>query len=235
MKERVKDTHPSYGMIRFSRRQGGDGKLFGSSVQHQHTVSVTITEGSVTRDLKCDWYADGKRIVEVEMSPAQFAEALMSMNTIGVPCTIRRRIDENGNFVGIDPCPLENKREQFQKEFEDDLKEIASILDGGSKEINEILDKKSINKGDRETIRSVIDKLKTELKANLPYVLTMFNEQMEKTVTEAKGEVEAFTEHKLRSVGLEKVLEQLQQADQGLIQIVDGQTSAGSLPPPEEE
>lgn len=35
--------------------------------------------------------------------------------------------------------------------------------------------------------------------------MNMFNEQMDKTVNEAKGEIEAFTQNKIHSLGLEKL------------------------------
>jgi len=43
--------------------------------------------------------------------------------------------------------------------------------------------------------------------ANMPFVQTQFNEAMDKTVTEAKAEVEAFVSHKVTSLGLASLKE----------------------------
>jgi len=43
------------------------------------------------------------------------------------------------------------------------------------------------------------------IKSNIPFVNEQFTEQMDKTITEAKGEIEAFIEHKIRSAGLEAI------------------------------
>jgi hypothetical protein len=47
--------------------------------------------------------------------------------------------------------------------------------------------------------------LRQEVRSNLPFIQSMFNEQMDKTVKEAKGEIEAFTQNKIHALGLEKL------------------------------
>ena len=42
-----------------------------------------------------------------------------------------------------------------------------------------------------------------DVTSKIPFVSDQFREQMEKTVLEAKSEVEAFIEHKIRSTGME--------------------------------
>ena len=45
--------------------------------------------------------------------------------------------------------------------------------------------------------------LRQEIESNVPFIQQSFNEQMDKTVMEAKGEVEGFVMNKLMSAGLE--------------------------------
>lgn len=226
----VREKHPSFGMIRFSRRSGGDGKLFGSSIEHCHTVSVTISQAEHIRDdLKYDRYMPDGDIVEVEMSPSQFAEAIMSMNTQGTPCTIRRIKNNKGEYRGVEACPLTDKRAQFEKEFQGDLRKLAKKLDTLMSSADELLDKKTLNKGDRDLLKSKLRSIKQDLTDDLPFVLQMFNEQVEKTVTEAKSAVEAFTESKLRSAGLGAML------DAGNPMLVNIPMNHVALPAPEEE
>lgn len=48
-------------------------------------------------------------------------------------------------------------------------------------------------------------KMIQEMQYNLPYVYSCFNKQIDKTILEAKGEVEAFVENKIRSAGVDHI------------------------------
>jgi len=87
----TKTSHPSYGTLAFSRRTGGRGTpLFGSSIEHRDTIAMTLYHADITRGLHYDSIYGDKKIVEVEMSYSQFAEAITSMNMgSGVPVTVR--------------------------------------------------------------------------------------------------------------------------------------------------
>src|SRR4051812_4593225 len=87
------ERHPAWAMIGASRVQnGGPGAtLFDSDIRHQHTVRVSISTASRRRDLNRDWLHAEREFVEVEMSEAQWASFVSSMNVgNGVPCTLRR-------------------------------------------------------------------------------------------------------------------------------------------------
>lgn len=91
------EAHPAWGMIGASRVQTSPpgANLFDSDIRHQHTVVVRISTASRRRHLARDWKHAEKNFVEVEMSEAQWASFVSSMNSgDGVPCTIRRREDE---------------------------------------------------------------------------------------------------------------------------------------------
>jgi len=64
-------------------------------------------------------------------------------------------------------------------------------------------EKKPPTKADKETILKGIKMLRQEIESNVPFIQQSFNEQMDKTVLEAKGEVEGFVMHKVISTGLE--------------------------------
>ena len=199
------DKHPSYALLSFSRVSGGSRNLFGSSITHDNTITMRVLPAKVDRHLNTDWYhKSGKSYLEVEMSYSQFAEVITSMNMgDGFPVTLRYL---DGKKIP-DPS-FTNKRLQFEDEFRDRMEEIENKLSKITEESKDILtNKKTINKGDREQILNQINSLKQEVSSNIPFVLTCFNEQMDKTVKEAKGEVEAFTQHKMHSLGMEKLEE----------------------------
>jgi hypothetical protein len=92
--DRKEYKHPSYGMIAFNRSMGGrPTRLFGSPLEeHYGTVRVVIGTGTRIHESNMDRYHGSLRgeHIEVEMSAAQFAEVLTSMNQgSGIPCTIR--------------------------------------------------------------------------------------------------------------------------------------------------
>jgi hypothetical protein len=199
-----KEKHESYGMLQFSRVNGGASSLFGSSIQHNNTIRMRLCNGSVQRRLNTDWYHAGSEIVEVEMSQTQFAELITSMNCgSGVPVTIKhinRKIMEN--------CDFTNKRMQFEEEFAEKMKKISVILGKLTQQSKEVLnDKKTITVVERKAILNKISNLESEISSNIPFMSSCFNEQMDKIVNEAKGEVDAFVLNKITSLGLEKLEE----------------------------
>lgn len=193
-----KDKHPSYGMLQFSRVSGGATNLFGSSIQHRDTIKMYLREGEIERGLNTDWYYGNKEIVEVEMSYSQFAEVITSMNMgTGIPVTIRY-IQGKGK---IEDCPFTDKKSQFEEEFKNNLSkanEKANDLLNSVKSMFE--EKKSFTKKDKEEILSKIHHLNMEINCNKDYIYRKFNEQMDKTTLEAKGEIEAFCQNKINSI-----------------------------------
>jgi hypothetical protein len=205
MSERRKESHPSYALLSFTRSsRGGSGTtLFGSSIKHNETIRMEVKPATVERNLNTDWYySTGRDYIEVEMSYSQFAEAITSMNMgSGIPVTLRYL---DGKQV---PDPVfENKRLQFENEVKEKMNVLGNKLSKLTVEAEDILtNKKSLNKGDREVILKQIKNLQQEIRSNIPFIQSMFNEQMDKTVNEAKGEIEAFTQNKIHSLGIEKL------------------------------
>jgi predicted transcriptional regulator len=198
MEDRKYEKHESYGMIQISRLSGGLSNLFGSSIQHGHTIAVRIKTAKLCRYLNTDWYHDQDEVVEIELSPTQFTEAITNMNTNGVPCTIRRVQGKR-----MENPPSKNKKQEFEDEFSDRMKEVAKKLSKLTEQTEKILSsKKAPTKAEKETILHEIGMLNQEVRSNMPFAYRCFNEQMDKTVTEAKGEVEAFVTNKITSLGI---------------------------------
>lgn len=194
-----KDTHPTYGMMQFSRTQrSGSTTLFGSSIVHSNTVKMCLREASVERSLSSDFYYAGDTIAEVEMSQSQFAELITSMNCgSGVPVTIRwlKGVGNTGD------CPFIHKREQFEEELSQNLKQSNEKADELIAKVQELFSKGSaLTKADKAAVMDMLTKLKHEVGCNREFIYKSFNEQMDKTVMEAKGEIEAFMQNKVNSL-----------------------------------
>lgn len=198
--------HPSFGMLSFNRTHGGHSNLFGSSIQHNDTIHMVLREGVVTRGLNDDWYVGEDEILEVEMSQSQFAELITSMNVgTGTPCTIKYlrgkgRINE-ADFI--------NKRQQITNEFKECMNERMSDAKEFYDEVKELFTtKKSIGKCDREMILRRLANVTQGMESSSKFIFDQFQNQIDKTITEAKGEIEAFAQNKINAIAQQALVEQ---------------------------
>ena len=136
------------------------------------------------------------------MSYSQFAEAVTSLNMgQGVPVTV---MQVNGQRMP--PCPFEDKQKLMRQEFSTLAKSVSVELKSQAKEVAELLqNKKTLNNGDKELILSVLNNAAEKISDHMPFINEMFAEQMENTVTEAKGEFESFLQNKMNSIALEAI------------------------------
>lgn len=202
----VRTTHPSYGTLLFSRTSsGGKTPLFGSSIQHRDTICMTLHHASIERGLNRDWIHGDKVIAEVEMSYSQFAEAITSMNIgTGIPVTVRWT-EKDGK---IPPCDFVSKREQFEDEFKTQRKNATRVSEELIQEVTELFNQKgTLKKADKEDILRKLNKLKMDIGINTDFIVNQFNEQMDKTVMEAKGEIEAFYQNKVNTIASAALVE----------------------------
>lgn len=197
--ERETFKHPAFGMIGFSRISGGEKVLFGSSIKHNDRIVMTLKHGKQDRQLHNDSYFGRGIIAEVEMSYSQFAECITAMNVRdGVPCTIRYT-EKDGHIPAI--VKNNSKKEQFRQEFSDTIlkamKQVQEEIDAVQKSLD---DKKNLGVKDRKEMISKLQQIKYNIGSNLDFCVNQFDEQMEKTTMEAKGEIEAFCQNKINSI-----------------------------------
>jgi len=201
----TKTSHPSYGTLLFNRAYGGKTPLFGSSIEHSNVITMELRHADITRGLNRDDIFGNKPIVKVEMSYSQFAEAITSFGQgTGIPVTIRYT-EKDGR---ISSCDFVSKREQFTGEF----KEQTNKAMKKSKElINDVIElfssKKTLTKADKENILKKLNILNSDIGSNIGFIADQFNEQMDKTVMEAKGEIESFCQNKINAIANASLVE----------------------------
>ena len=199
MSERIK--HPSFANLYIGRSQSsGKVALFGSSIKHHDIINLRISPAFMDRDLNYDrYYAENLPYIEIAMSQSQFAQAITSLNMgAGVPVTLTRL---NGEY--IEPCPFVDKREQFSNEFREEMQDLTKKLKETTKAVEELIqNKRTFTKADKEQILSTLNAVTMQLGSNYPYMYSMFNEQMDKTVTEAKAEIESHLQARMEDVAL---------------------------------
>ena len=206
--------HESYGMVGVSRVTHSHGtSLFGSSIKHSDTIRLSIKTAEVDRHLNRDWYHGNDQLIEIELSPTQFAEMITCMNmSDGVPCTLRYLEDHKR----LENPPEVKQREIFEQEFQENVDKIKDFYKNDFKQIKETLLKKgTIKIGERKQTINIITKLINTLEDAMPFLQKGFNESMDKTVSEAKGEVEAFVMHKVTSLGIEGLQKEMIKLTEG--------------------
>lgn len=197
-----KKEHPAYAVIRFNRCHVHPRALFGSSIKHSDLISLEIDHAEIDRGLHRDWVHPTSQILRAVMSYSQFAEAITSFGCgEGIPITLERLFPGGG----IEQPEFEGKVEQFEQEFSDQLKKNAETAKNAKSQISDILDKKSIGKGDRETIMKLMDQVIAQFTSNTSFVYDQFNKQMDKTIAEAKGEIEAYIQNKMDNLAAKAI------------------------------
>lgn len=201
--EREETTHPSFGIIEFSR-VNGISNFFGSDLQQDHYITLRISEGEKVSDLSSERFYPRKRILQARMTATQFSELITSLNIgSGVPCTLEIA---NGQIVEKLP-EQENRKEFVHRKFKDRLKEFSNNLISYQKEAKDIVKKKTLSKDDQNNLINNLDYLITEINSNIPFFAQCFQEVMDEMVVEAKTEIEASILHKINQVGLSTLYE----------------------------
>jgi hypothetical protein len=192
--------HPSYGVLRISRMHGTAGRLYGSALrEHHNAIRLEIAPSTWIHELSRDWHhGSNQPLIEIEMSAAQFAEAITSLNQYsGVPCTVR-----SFNGALVEPPPeVETEAEKIRSEFHADLTGMIAEMDKRRFEIEEATGK--LPATTREKIRIALDAIVAQVRQNVPFILQQFEEATSKVVTAAKSEIEAFATMRLLAAGIE--------------------------------
>lgn len=202
--ESTKEKHPSFGMIQFSRYSGA-GNLFGSPLSHHFgTIRVRISDGHRVHDHGSDYYRADDRIVEVELSAAQFAEAITCMNVgDGVPCTLRW-ITAIGCVDDV-PDNEESEMSRTQEAFKSKLVEVVEAVRMRGRNIAELMKKDRLTKDDRSKVNELVDYVVREVAVNAPWWIEQFQEATDKVSSKAKAEIAAMFEHAIRQAGLHHI------------------------------
>ncbi len=185
----TKHKHESYGLLSFNRSgQQRSVPLFGAHIRHGHTISLVLHRAEEHRHLASSTYMTTERLIEVEMSEAQFGRLITNMNTGGgVPVTIR--------FDGQQRCaepPVYSERQRIREELRERVEGVVSDFDADIEEIEQLFgDKGNVGKTARADILKKLRSMQQRLRNNVPFVHERFDEAVEETVTAAMAEIEA--------------------------------------------
>lgn len=198
------ERHPAFGMISLCRTTcSPTSVLFGSAVKHGNYISLTIKEAERHASNSHDFYFGRKELIRVIISGTQLGDMLTSMNAgDGVPCTIQR-------FNGEGRPPIEEfftvqdeAQAQMAQQLDQLFEKSKVLLD----KARGIVEKGSPKKAEKEELLSLLTQLNHGIGSNLRFAGKCFDEKVEKMMTQAKGEVEAFISNRIHSAGLDALV-----------------------------
>lgn len=210
----ITERHPSYGVIGISR-VSGNASLFNSDVKHMHFISLRISTARRVIDGTHEFVTNDEQVAEVYMTEAQFAQMITQPNQgSGVPCTLHFSAGDKGKpwvhpRFGTRPDPP--APEKFEKKFNEEAsyrakiiadhlahleQSVASMLSGETKP----------NKGTLNDLQGKIKSARMQIENNIPYVLEVATEQLEKKVASAVIEFESYVAQSLQARGLSSAI-----------------------------
>lgn len=184
--DRIVKTHPSFGMISFSRISGSSGPMFGSQIEVGSFIRLAITEADETWHLHQKWRHGGKRIIELDLTNAQFAEAITTMNRgEGIPSTLRF-VKGDGHIPGFIGEPT--LHEQIQADVKEAGASIVERADKLAADMAKLLAESGLSKAKQAALQASLAMLRQDLTANMPFIIDQHAEAVEKITADAKTE-----------------------------------------------
>jgi len=190
--EDTREEHPAYAMVG-ANRVTGNARLAGSDFRHQNFVVVTLRDAHLSRGLSNDrWYGD-KTIAQFALSEAQWATFVSSMNVgFGVPCTLEYT-KELGRVPKIEP--LDDRVKVFKNEVMETMGDAIKVL------------QKLHDDAPTKKMKMAVASAMQEIRSNIPFVVSQFDEHMEQTTEKAKIEVNAYATALIQRAGLASIAE----------------------------
>ena len=181
-----RETHPSYGVIEVSRVSGGVN-LFDSEFQHQHYICLRINSAQLDRGLSNNWISKkGLPHVEIEMSEAQWATAISSLNTgSGTPCTLK--------YIGNKRIPkIERDPQRTENKFKDELRKTMAEGMAAMDELSELIQNSKMTNKLRSELMGKLQKAQRSCGgSNVEFVADQYSEFMEDVKEKGKAELHA--------------------------------------------
>ncbi|MEV0443592.1 hypothetical protein AB0I46_32210 [Streptomyces spectabilis] len=197
------EIHPAFGVAVVTRRSGGGRSLFQSDLVHNETISLSVHEATRKRDLSHDWVHPGQRLVEIEMSLAQWGSLVSSVGLgSGVPVTIRRT--ERDPFVPEIP---------YQPRTAESLREVREVTDrmyarvrAATTALHEAIHEKKGVRATKEAL-SALENAVAGAGSNAQFTVDSLVEAGEQVVAQARADIEAHVLEAVRLTGAEPSIE----------------------------
>jgi hypothetical protein len=196
-RDEIKVTHPAYAQISASHVTGG-AYLYGSDFQHQHYVCIRIRRSELNRHLSNDWPFGQEELIEVALSESQWASFVSSMNRgMGVQCTLQHINHKQVPQIPAPRSTLKDFKAEGSEAARDALKLVTEVMTD--------IESSKLSQKQKDELMRKLDRIKSNTRSNLKFVLEQFGEHMEATVNKAKTEISAYANHLIVASGLAKL------------------------------
>lgn len=191
------DVHPAFVMASVHRIRGGGHVLFDSDVVHDDAIRVTVSPASRRREHGHDYLlGHGPDLIEFDLSMAQWASLVSSMDTTGVPATLRRVVG-NHRVPGLEHDPrlahsMAEAREAAHRMMAE-VREAMAALDE--------LDSKAPAK----ERRTALDNLRSKIRnagPNVEFAGKQMVKLSEDVVQKARADIDAMVTQKAAQLGV---------------------------------
>lgn len=190
----IEYTHPSYGLISFSRCSCTSKNLFGSNIKHNSFITLRIDGARATKgdDLHRDYINyNFDRYIEVGLTSSQFAELLTTMNIgEGIPCTISYM--KGLGMIEYNPPYVESLDERSKRMLDIECQRNAKHMKELKASIDKILEKKgALTKEEKHNLSHLMNRF-IDLSANgMSFAEKSFEEEAERQKQKIKTEIDA--------------------------------------------
>lgn len=199
------ETDKSWGMIGASKVTGGGNNFFNSDIETRTFIEITLMTAQKARDLKQDWIMGDEVLFKVKMTPIQWVNFLTCMNEgDGVPCTIEYTKEEGH-------IPFKPEKPRLDIIYEEHEAVVNSSLDS----LNDIeeaikgLSSKISKKAYDELLLKISAAKFTLTDKGLDFARTQAKKELNSMVNQAKANITAYTEMKIRDLGMEALRAQI--------------------------
>lgn len=191
MTDHSRTVHDSMGLLHFSRWSSSHSQsFFGSDLKHDRGIRLTIMGAGLERSLNADRYFEQDLILSADLTEAQFAEMITTLNTgTGVPITLKSFRD--GDIVIPAPLPDVPKGELVLSEARNKAKQGVSDLRSVLSSMRELLDKGNLRKGAIKQLINELENAIAKFDDHVPFMLQQFQRTVEKMVLDATATIRA--------------------------------------------
>jgi ElaB/YqjD/DUF883 family membrane-anchored ribosome-binding protein len=197
--------HESFGQLAFHRIHVGGGKaLYGSTLIHSEVIRMTLTRSQQSRSLHENRYFPREILFEVDLSPLQFAELITKMNVgSGIPVTLYRIMGKQ-----LNQCLPKDERVLFTEEFQQRINKVTAAAQTLIEKADELLSQKTpLKASEKSELKNLLATIQMELKSNMQFTSTMFQETVEQAVSDGKQEIETFWKGLVEQLGVQQLAE----------------------------
>lgn len=200
-------THDAFGMVGMSIVTGNQ-TLFGSDLNHGQTIRIRVSRAKLVRGLSNDWFHADSLLVDISLSHNQFAEFITNPNRgDGIPCTINYA-PEIGTPIKAMPSidKIESKMDMMKAEIRSSAKDQMAKIQKAFDELSALVE----SGGGKKYIKEAMFSMKCHIEntpGNMAFVVNQAEETLDRAVSAAKIDVEAYCHHKAVQLGYASIAE----------------------------